>query len=302
MALTGGTGFIGRRLVEFLKRRGHHVRLLCRDPVGAPDAETVRGSLDDKEALGRLVDSADVVVHIAGIVQAVRPPEFDRVNRLGTRHVATACAGREVRKFVLVSSLAAREPGASAYAASKKAGEDELCGSLEGSDVIIVRPPAVYGPGDRVTLPVFKQLMAGWLIVPSTPDARFSLIHVDDLVELLGRLIEGPAPSRIVEPDDGTPGGYRWKDLCDVGAELRGGPVRLVSVPICFLRLIGSLADVAARVFDRPMIVSRDKTGELACADWVASTGSLPNWRAKLRFAEGARQTIAWYRDAGWMR
>ena len=86
---------------------------------------------------------------------------------------------------------------------------------------LIVRPPAVYGPGDRATLPIFQQLGRGLLLAPATRAARFSLIHVADLARLLATLALRPsaAARQPLEPDDGRAGGYGWSDL----AAMAGG-------------------------------------------------------------------------------
>ena len=225
VALTGATGFVGRHLVGRLGEAGVGVRALSRrGPVEG--AVTIAGDLADRAALGELVRGADRVLHLAGLIKTPRPAEFTTGNVGGTRRVAEATA-RAGLELTLVSSLAARHPGASAYAASKRAAEDAAGAVMSEGGLSVLRPPAIWGPGDRATLVVFRQLLAGWLVMPAPKGGRFSLLHVADLAELLvehvlGRLALPP----LLEPDDGTPGGYGWPDLARIATRATGRRVR----------------------------------------------------------------------------
>ena len=138
VALTGGTGFLGRHVTAAFAAAGWRVRLLARRPEAAGRAhETVRGSLSDQGALSALVDGADAVVHLAGAIRARSRTAFMAVNRDGTAAVGRAWrAEAPSARFVLVSSMAAREPGLSDYAASKAAGE----AALDGESAVVLRP------------------------------------------------------------------------------------------------------------------------------------------------------------------
>ena len=191
VAVTGATGFIGRHLVVALHQAGFRLRLLLRREPDVPEwrvlppPEVVAGALDDEAALERLVEGADGVIHLAGLIKAARRRDFFAVNRDGAAAMARA-VGRVApgARFVLVSSLAAREPQLSDYAASKRAGEDAVLEVL-GERASVLRPSVVYGPGDRETL-VFFQLAGGRLVpLLGSADARAAMIHVADLVRLI---------------------------------------------------------------------------------------------------------------------
>ena len=161
VAVTGATGFVGPHLVAALARRGWKIRLLVRrwSPLPSLDgveADMVLGDVSDEAALRRLVDGADTVIHAAGLIKARRPSDFMTVNRDGTA-LLSALAPEAI--FVLLSSLAAREPQLSPYAASKRAAE-EVVASRSGP-WLTVRAPAVYGPGDRETLAYFRAVARG---------------------------------------------------------------------------------------------------------------------------------------------
>lgn len=307
-AVTGATGFIGRHLVEALVNAGHEVRVLSRreaPELAALGATVVRGDIRHGDGVDRLVDGVDAVVHAAGVLQAPDRGAFAAVNADGTAHVADALAARSGRVLVQLSSLAARLPAISAYAASKALGE---LAALERADrlrVVVVRPPAVYGPGDRSTLPIFKVLSRGWLLHPAGNDARFSLIYASELAQLIVALLaRPPASGTIVEPDDGTAGGYGWADLAAIAQQRTGRRVRAIGLPKPPLAIAARLAEGYAARRRRMPLLTRGKVDEFFHRDWVCDTNRLhavSAWRPHTRFGDGLTQTLAWYRSAGWL-
>lgn len=300
VALTGGTGFIGRHLAARLREQGVPLRLLARRPPPEEDRRPgiawVAGDLADEGALRHLVEGVDCVVHAAGLVSAPDRRSFHQVNVAGTARLLSVLP--DPARLVHVSSLAARAPRTSAYAASKLEAERLVLAARP--DAVIVRPPAVYGPGDRVTLPIFQQLARGLLVMPAAAGARFSLLFVEDLVELLATVVTSTLHAgQVLEPDDGRPAGYRWRDLATLAAEARGAPVRFVRLPPVLLWPLAGLLDAIARRRGVPPLLGRDKLGELAHPDWVAA--GMPGWRGTTDFRSGFSATIAWYRCRGWL-
>lgn len=308
VALTGATGFVGRAVCAALAAREVPVRALVRSTaIGTdlgPGVGAIQGSLDDAASLEPLVEGAGAVIHLAGIVSARKTPDYHRVNADGTaRLVAAVERMARPARFLLVSSLAARSPGTSPYAASKRAGEDIATAS--GLEVCVVRPPAVYGPGDRGTLPIFQQLARGFLLAPRAPGARFSLIYVDDLADLLCRLLTRPGWQRApVEPDDGRHGGYGWSELAELAAPVVGRHIRPIGVPRSLMWCAAALDETAAAVRGRAPTLSRGKLGELWYPDWVCRdrpAEDVAGWQPRIDFAEGASRALAWYRRHGWL-
>jgi nucleoside-diphosphate-sugar epimerase len=303
VAVTGATGFVGRHLLDALIRSDVSVRALARRAMPELDGgrvSVVRGDLADDEALARLVDGAEVVVHCAGVVAASRASTYDAVNVGGTAALLRAVGA--ATRIVHVSSLAAREPGLSAYAASKHHAERLMLGTGRPS-TSIVRPPAVYGPGDRVTLPIFQQLRRGLLVAPAADAARFSLIFVADLASLLVELALTPfAAADPLEPDDGRKGGYAWSDLAAIAGEVMGRRVRTLHLPPRLLWPLAAGCEIWGRLTDRPPPLSRDKLRELGHRDWVCRPPGEPlGWQPRTGFARGYAQTAAWYARAGWL-
>jgi nucleoside-diphosphate-sugar epimerase len=201
LALTGGTGFVGSHLVDVALAAGHRVKALTRrDQPPRDNLEWIAGDLSSRDALEQLVDRADAIIHVAGTISAPTAAAFEKGNVAGTLSMLAAATAGGVHRFVHVSSLAAREPNLSLYGASKARSEELVHSS--GLDWSIVRPPAVYGPGDKETLELFRMANLGLMLMP--PRGRVSVIHADDLAQLLLALANPAAPSNIlIEPDDG---------------------------------------------------------------------------------------------------
>src|SRR5215472_470451 len=220
VALTGATGFIGGHLAAALHREGYPVRALARSPkpkLAGTGVHIVQGSLDDEASLADLLRGVDSVVHAAGVLQAPCQAAYRQVNVNGTACLARLAAERDARHFLLISSIVARQPRLSRYAESKAMAEAAVLRFSDRLALTIVRPPAVYGPGDRMILPVIDRLSRGWLLAPADSAARFSLIYVSDLVELILTLLAPTAPRHLVlEPDDGRVNGYAWRDLATI--------------------------------------------------------------------------------------
>lgn len=306
VALTGATGFLGRHVAARLRHRGLRVRALVRreDPrLEALGVAQLRGALESPEALAALVEGAGSIVHAAGLVRAPRPAAFEAANAHGTARLAeVASSHAEGARFVLISSLAARAPALSPYAASKRQAELEVERRAGSLVPILLRPPAIYGPGDRATLPILAQLARGWLVAPRARANRFSLVYVEDLAELVVRLVEQPCEAgTVLEPDDARPGGYGWRDLAEIAGERTGRPVRLVELPRPVLAAAAWMAELGARPLGVAPALSRGKVAELFHPHWLAAGIAGLGWVPETGFGEGFERTLAWYRAEGWL-
>ncbi len=305
-ALTGATGFLGGRVAQTLAVEGWRLRLLVRGeldrPLSALRPEVVRGDLADVEALRRLCRSAQAVIHVAGVVKARRPALFHEVNAEGARRLAAAA--REAAPhaaFVLGSSLAARAPQLSAYARSKHEGERAVTAALEGR-ACILRPPAIYGPGDRATLGLFQAAAALPVLPVLHREVRLPLIHVQDAAAAVVALAGSEVRGRCVAVCDGRADGHAVNEIMAQAAEAVGRRPRQVRIPAVAMRAAGLLGDLA-RTFGATPMVTSDKVCELLHDDWSLSPDELASGLAPPRFglADGFRDTVAGYRAAGWL-
>ena len=309
-ALTGASGFLGRRLAHLLHRDGWRVRVLVRRPLDMalwdmPAPDQVAGHLSDEAALARLVADAGLVIHCAGAVAARNRADFFAANADGARRMAEAtAAGAPDARMVLISSLAAREPQISDYAASKRAGEDAVLAALAPSRVTVVRPPAIYGPGDRATLDVFK-LAANWPILPvlAAPRARLALVHVEDAASEILRLAKSPRTPPVVAIGGARPSGYGWREMMTAAGRAVGRSPRLAPVAPWLLSAAGQALALAGYGLGRMPALSPGKVREILHADWSVSDAELAPDAPAAHFGldAGFADTVAWYRDRGWL-
>jgi nucleoside-diphosphate-sugar epimerase len=312
LALTGATGFIGTALLKRLLSAGWAIRALCRSfPPRCRAARAdgglqwFQGCLEDSESLRGLVDGATVVVHCAGAIRGTSAAQFNQVNVEGVARLVQAA--RELHplpRFVLISSLAAREPQLSPYAASKRGGEDVLQSMAGGMRWTALRPPAVYGPGDRETLPLVRCMQHGWAPVLGGPTSRFSLLFVEDLADAVRHLLElTECPPGPFEIHDGRAEGYSWGELMQtVGRTIRKH-IRPVRVPVAVLRTAGYINLFGARLFGYRPMLTPGKVRELTHADWVCDDAPLRaaiGWKPDVLLADGMQRTLAHLHAGRW--
>lgn len=338
--VSGASGFIGGRLVCRLIERHYRVWCLVRasshiDELRSAGAQLVIGDVTDRASVERaLVESqARTVFHLAGLVKALRwggKDDFTRVNAGGVETVASVCAGRaRPPVIVVVSSLAATGPCAadelhvegdtptpvSNYGRSKLAGEAAAARYAGAVPISIVRPPIVFGPGDRGGLEIFRPIARwGLHVVPGLGmrgDQRFSLVHVDDLVA--GLLLVAERGERLGPAGSAGPGVYfitgedhpTYVQLGQAIAEALGRKSPVVArVPGPALRLVGMGADVMAWVRGRPGWISSDKMCEALAGSWTCSAAKARlqlAWSPAASLADRLRETAHGYRQAGWL-
>ena len=304
-ALTGATGFLGRALARMLSDRGYRLRLLVRPGAAPPiSAEAIEGRLEDPEALGRLVDGADVVIHAAGLIKARRPADFSPVNIQGARRMAETTARLAPRgHFLLISSLSARSRHLSAYAASKAAGEEAVREVLAPERLTIVRPPAIYGPGDRETLALFR----GVLRLPAVPApgperARLALIHVADAATQIGALAERGAKGATYALADGRPQGYGWREIVSTAGQALGRKPRVAPIPGAVLLAAGAAGSLVGRL-GPAQIFTLGKAREAVHGAWGVAPEEMASGlpAASFDLPSGFADAAAWYRQEGWL-
>lgn len=320
--VTGGTGFIGGHLVDRLVAGGRPVRCLVRRSSTAgklPQAvELARGDLESPAGLTEALRGVDTVIHLAGVTKARTAADYHRGNAVATANLLRAAA--DVGRFVHVSSLAAAGPSTadrplteadeprpvSHYGRSKLAGEEAVRNSPLRGRAVIVRPPVVYGPGDRDVLQVLRTVARGWMAQAGSAPRRFSHIYVGDLVDGLV-VAAGPTCAgvggQIFYLANAMP--VSWEEFGRVAARLMGCEVRMVAIPESAANVLGLCAEWWTRLSGRPGILSRDKVREACCPGWVCDPGRARRelgFRASTGLEEGLRRTLDWYKEAGWLK
>ena len=319
VAVTGATGFLGSHLLDALLAAGIRPRTLVRDPARLSErargiVEVVRGDLDDRDALGRLVDRTGTVLHLAGLVRAASARQFDHANRIGTENLVAAVAElAPLARLVFVSSLAAAGPSkdrggkapddeaapVSAYGRSKLAAERAVRACA--GPWVILRPPAIFGPRDTDVLQFFRLASRG--IVPVPAGERWvSTAHVADVVRAVLAAASGAGIGRVHHLGEPTP--HEIRELVAMIAASGDVRSRVLSVPRWLVRMGGACGDMLQRLGFAGVALTSDKARELVARHWASqSAASLRTLGLDgfVPFAVGATQTWAWYRENGWV-
>jgi len=318
--VTGANGFIGSHLTERLVAEGHRVRCLVRPTsdrrwiAGLP-VEYVTGDLTEAGTADETVAGAEWVFHLGGAVKAVDEAGFFRVNAEGTRTLAEASKRAGVKRFVLLSSLAAAGPSpdgrplreddtprpVSAYGRSKLAAERFAAGS--GVPVVVLRPPAVYGPRDRDVLPFFRLAARGIALVLGEPKRPLSLIHVSDIVAYLVRAASATgAEGRTYFVNDGAV--HTWVGVAERLVRTLGRTPRRLRVGGGALWLAACFEERRAALTGRRPLVTRERLIEFRAGAWVCDGRRARDELGldpRVGLEEGLATTAAWYREQGWL-
>lgn len=301
IALTGGTGFVGRTAMRLARAQGHVLNALARRPQEAREGVSwIDGALDSDASLAALMDSADAVLHIAGVVNAPDRAGFKAGNAAGTLAVVRAARAAGVRRFIHVSSLSAREPDLSDYGWSKYRAEQIVKAS--GLDWTIIRPPAIYGPGDTEMLELFRLARRGF--VPLPPRGRLSVIEVGDLARLLLACAgeNERTTGQVYEVDDGVEGGWSHGAFGRAIGWAVGRRVMALPMPRALLRLAARADRLARRGRAR---LTTDRVNYFCHPDWVVDPAKRPPaalWQPDVNTRAGLKRTAQWYRAEGWLK
>ena len=301
LAVTGGTGFVGGHLIAAARSAGWSLRALTRGWRPPEDGiDWVEGALDRPDSLARLCAGADSVVHAAGLINAPDRAGFEAVNVGGTAAMVDAARRAGVRRFVHISSLVAREPGLSDYGWSKAKSERVIAAS--GLDWTIVRPPALYGPGDRETFELFRMAHRGLALLPPR-GGRFSLLHVEDLCRLVLAILADPdTQGATYEPDDGVENGWDHRHFARTLGRILGRRAATLAMPKMVMKGASRIDRLVRR--ERAKLTP-DRVRYFCHPDWVVTAEARPPaslWRPAIRTPTGLKATAEWYRQHGWLK
>lgn len=323
--VTGGTGFIGKSLIEALLARGDRVRCLVRSshrslPRGV---EPVYGDITQPFSLDDALVGIDVVYHLAGATLVRHPLEYRRVNAQGTRNLADACAAQTNPPVVVyLSSQAAAGPAppdrprvetdppapVSKYGRSKLAGEYGLARWSDRVPVTVLRAAGTVGPGDPNFVRLFLAARAGLNGVPGSTLVRLAMVHVDDLVRhLLVAAEKGERLSRDLSRGTYFVAMEEHPSLDELGhlaGELVGRKVRTVGLPHWFCWLWTSGVEMWVSISGKPRLLTTDKIREAVAGSWVCSTEKARRElgiRCEVSVKDAVARTYDWYRRHGWL-
>jgi nucleoside-diphosphate-sugar epimerase len=324
--VTGGTGFLGSHVVEQLVRARRPVRALVRKTSDTrflrslANVELCEGSVEDAASVKAAARGVAGIVHAAGLVKARNSEEFLRTNRGGTENLlAAALENREtLRKFVLVSSLAALRPSdgqgepvpedaeprpVTDYGKSKLAAERAALAHRAEVPLVILRPPAIYGPRDREILAFFKSIKVGVLPLLGSTKNKLSMIYGADCAAACIAALDRELPSGAVyHVDDGRP--HTMEELIMLTERAMGRRAKLrFHLPRRLVETAAFGVELYGRATNRAVMLTRDKCNELF-EQWVCDGTRAQRdlaWTPEVGFEDGIRRTVSWYREAGWL-
>ena len=300
VAVTGVSGFIGRHVARHLAARGTDVVPVRRPFERVTLLEALRG--------------ADAVVHLAGVVSALREQDYIAANVDGTRAVAEAARTAGV-PLIHISSLAAAGPASpraprseddppapiNAYGRSKLEGERAIA-AIDGLRWTMLRPGVVYGPGDRALLPLFRFAARGVMPLVGRADAAYTFIHVTDLVRAITAAVDSPAAGDTMFA--GHPHPVTTREILEGVRTAAGARAAIIRIPMAVTRLAAIAGDIGGTLRGRPSVINSRRYVELASEGFVCRVDRLRDRLgivARIDLREGLAETAAWYRQEGWL-
>ena len=323
--VTGGTGFVGSHLVDHLSRHGVDVHVLMRKTssdknLKGSQYKKIEGDISDIDSLISAMQGVDVVYHLAGVITAKNKQEYLKHNATGTENVAKAMlsAGLNGKRLVYVSSLAAgghsdevgvrnedhNDAPVSSYGFSKGLGEEKLKSYFDQLSIVILRPPAVYGPKDPASFIVVKTVSKK--IVPLLGPKKYSLIHVSDLtraIELAGKVESSKIKSgevfyvssgEIVDIKD-------W--MSEIAHNLGIKPIWL-PLPQKILIVPAYLLSFISLFTGKTPMLNVDKLNEIFPNAWTCEITKAKNilgFSPQIDLKTGMQDAVNWYKKAGWI-
>ena len=262
-----------------------------KDPRVPAQCQQCPVDLTDVESLKKIVAGSSAVVYCAGSVRGGSPADFATANVKGVQVMIEVLEGlTDAPPLLLISSLAATRPQLSDYARSKHDGEQILFNSPQ-LPWTIIRPPAVYGPGDREMLALLKMARRGLIAHTGPVDQRLSLLYVEDLAEAVVAWLFNWRQCRgqIYAIDDGRPGGYNWKAIAEAVGR---GRYRLFRIPRALLEIIANINLFFSRVMGYSPMLTPGKVRELVQTEWLgdnASYSAATLWQPRFDLHQGTR-------------
>jgi len=310
--ITGANGFVGSRLAGIFKTADLSL-------LNGLDVEYRHGDISQPETLPAMVTGVDYIIHSAGLVKAKNKKAFFDINEKGTANLFGAIAEHNprVKKVIYISSMAAAGPvirgkpvsetdsphPITIYGESKLAGEKTALSHADRLNVMAVRPPGIYGPGDREIFTFFQ--IVNRRIKPCLGDTsrKIQIVHVDDLCHAIYLAAKSDTKSGEVFniAEDRS---YTMSELVaylEKGCGKKGFPLY---VPSFLFRIIAFVSETLFKLAGATPMLTSEKAGELL-ASWEITTDKAREdfgFTSQIPFERGARETYQWYRKRGWLK
>lgn len=326
--ITGATGFIGNFLVNEALRRGYDVYVAVRatsktEHFSKKRVRIIEIDFSNAVSLHHLIYSLprfDFIIHNAGILKSLDKDKYFEINYRNTKRFVTALIqqNKEPEKFIYISSIAAFGPGdknsinpllltsipnpVTSYGKSKLAAEKYI---IEESQIpyIIIRPTAVYGPGEKDLFESIKLINKGIDFQVGTGNQRLTFVYVKDLARIVFDAIGSPLINRAYFITDGNL--YNSKDLGRYAACRLKKRIMHIAVPIKLAKAIATMNELISKFSKKAPILNVEKVNELSACNWNCDIGTLNsdfNFKAEYNLRRGLNETIDWYKKEGWLK
>ena len=322
--LTGGTGFIGSHTAEYLLSRGLRVRCLVRPQrkslgwlQGLP-VETVQGDLLDPASLANILEGADYIIHVAGVTKAKHPTGYYLGNVTATQNLLNAAAKvKTLKKFCYISSQTGAGPSPSGkpvteadpcypmtnYAKSKIAAEAVCKEMMDRIPIVIIRPPAVYGPRDTDVFEMYRYVAMGIRPIIGSSKKTLSLVYGPDLAK-------GIVEATLSERTTGETYYISNQDICayskliDIIASFSGKKTINVYFPKWLMYAVAAVVQFVSIFIPKPAVLNIEKARDLLQEHWDCSPQKIKDhigFVTPTPVYEGLKRTYEWYKKNGWL-
>ncbi|MCF0057004.1 NAD(P)-dependent oxidoreductase [Dyadobacter sp. CY356] len=324
--ITGASGFIGYHLVKAAQKAGLEVDAAVRPSSRLSHLSTLNPdfvTLDfgSKESMVRSLEAGQYtyIIHAAGATKAKSLEEYNLVNANYTLNLAQAAEKADIplKKFVFVSSLAAIGPAdyhevrlfkenkkpnpVTAYGKSKLLAEQYLSDSI--LPLAVLRPTAVYGPGEKDLHIVFKMLQDGLDMYIGNNPQRFSFVYVTDLVNAIMLSLQAENKTeRTYNISDGNV--YGRYELADTFKDLLGKKTIRFHIPESVVKVVANVLELAYMNSEKTPVLNKEKLNELTAPNWACSIEAA---RKDLRYnpvynlKTGLAESMDWYTKGKWL-
>jgi dihydroflavonol-4-reductase len=322
--ITGATGFVGSHLVDLLLEKNYEVYCLTRKTSNLrwlkdKNVHPVEGDLFSNDALSGVIKDVDYIFHIAGVVKSKDKAGFEKGNYLATKNLLelTQKFNPNIKKFVHVSSGAVCGPNPddapmpetyepkprTTYGITKRMAEEEVIKYKNKFPVVIVRPPAVFGPRDTEILVYFKTFSKGLNSVIGFQEKYLSLIYVEDLVNGIALAAEKETVSGSIYfiCSDKE---YNWNDIGNITSKLLGKKAVKVRVPHWIVYTVGAIAQFFSMFSKNAATLNLEKCFDITRKKWVFSNEKAKRelgFKEKYTLEESFKKTIDWYKEMKWI-
>lgn len=326
--ITGASGFIGNFLIEEGLKRNYEIYAAIRksskiEHLKNKAVKFIEIDLANKEDIQSKLSSSpefDFVIHNAGITKSLRKKNFSEINYLFTKKIIEAIlvSNKSPLKFLYVSSLSAAGPGKediptpilitdtpapiSNYGSSKLSSEKYIT-EQTGIPYIVVRPTAVYGPGDKDFLNMVKLINKNIDLMIGSHKQALTFIYVKDLSRLIFDLLESQYSNKTYFASDGNI--YDKTAMSDIIAEILIKKIHRFYIPVFLSKITAVISETISNITGKASVINSDKIKEFSACNWNCDISSLKNdinFKPDYSLEQGLKETIEWYKQKGWIK